>query len=86
MKDQILATVESKPLHVRQILKDKNVVGALESLGILITVFELHAPPRRAKASKGLGPTLCNYRGRRHPNLVTCKKCLAKLDGLERTE
>ncbi len=78
-KEEVTAAVEAAPLGVRQVLKDKNVVGALESLGILVTIFELHAPAPRAKSSKGLGPTLCNYGGRRHPSLVTCKKCLAKL-------
>lgn len=81
-KEQVLSAVETEPLELRQVLKDKSVVGALESLGILLTMFELHAPGRSARSSKGLGPTLCNYNGRRHPSVVTCQKCLAKLNAV----
>lgn len=78
-KENVLAAVASEPSALRQLLRDRKVVAALESLGVLLTIFELHAPSAKAKSAKGLGPTLCNYRGRRHPKLVTCKKCLAKI-------
>jgi hypothetical protein len=82
-KEQLLLAVKANPLGLREMLKHRNVVAAMESLGILINMFELHAAPRRAKGNEGLGATLCNYRGRRHPSLVTCKKCLAKLKAIE---
>ena len=83
MKEQLLEAVGSEPLELRQTLRDKGVAGALEALGIMVTIFELHAPGRSARSSTGLGPTLCNYNGRRHPSLVTCKKCLAKLGAMK---
>lgn len=79
MKEQIISSVTSAPLEVRSVFKDKKVVEALESLGILLTIFQLHAPSPHTKSATGLGPTLCNYNGRRHPAVFTCKKCLAKI-------
>jgi hypothetical protein len=64
------------PTELRQFLREPRIVAALESLGVQLTVYELHAPSGKSKSSSGLGPTLCNDRGRRHPTLVTCKKCL----------
>lgn len=80
-RNQFLEFVASYPLQARQLLRDKKVVRSLESLGVLLSMFELHAPGRTARSTKGLGPTLCGYRGRRHPTLVTCRKCLPRLQG-----
>ncbi len=84
MKEQIISSVATVPLEIRGVFKDKRVVEALESLGIVLTIFELHAPSPRAKSTTGLGPTLCNYNGRRHPTVYTCKKCLAKIPAKEK--
>ena len=80
MKTKILDAVTQHPQSVRDLFRDADVVKALESLGILTTMFELHAPSGASRSRQGLGPTLCNYRGRRHPTLVTCQKCLAKIE------
>jgi len=85
MKEQLISSVASVPIHVRSIFRDRKVVEALESLGILLTIFELHAPSPRTKSATGLGPTLCNYDGRRHPTVFTCKKCLAKISAKANT-
>lgn len=61
---------------LRELLREPSIVAALESLGVKLTVYELHAPSGKSKTSSGLGPTLCNDRARRHPTLVTCKRCL----------
>jgi hypothetical protein len=80
MKTQLLEAVIRHPQSIRELFRKPEVRKALESLGILTTMFELHAPSPSGRSSRGLGPTLCNYRGRRHPRLVTCRKCLAKLE------
>ena len=83
MKTEILEAVARYPETARELFRDAEVLKALESIGILITTFELHAPSSSSSSSAGFGPTLCNHhRGRRHPTLVTCQKCLTKLDGL----
>ena len=75
----LLNAAQSRPEELRQLLKDSQVVAVLASLGVQLTVYELHAPSERSRTSHGLGPTLCNDRARRHPALVTCKNCLKKL-------
>lgn len=70
---------QNQPEELREMLKNPAVASALEALGIQLRVFELHAPSESSRVSHGLGPTLCNDRGRRHPTIVTCKKCLNKL-------
>ena len=72
----LLNPAQTHPEEVRQLLKDPKVVAALGSLGVQLTIYELHAPSEKSTTSYGLGPTLCNDRARRHPTLVTCKKCL----------
>jgi hypothetical protein len=74
----LLNSTQTYPEEVRQLLKDPHVIAALESLGVQLTIYELYAPSEKSKTSHGLGPTLCNDRARRHPTLVTCKKCLKK--------
>jgi len=80
LKSDILNCAATKPDILRQMLRDSKVAAALEALGIQLTIFELHAQSASSRVRHGLGPTLCNYRGRRHPTVVTCKKCLAKLN------
>jgi hypothetical protein len=75
----LINAARNQPEQLRDMLKDPEVASALEALGIQLTVFELHAPSENSRVSHGLGPTLCNDRARRHPTLVTCKKCLKKL-------
>lgn len=77
-KDDILASCTNMPDETRKLLKDKSVAAAMESLGIHLSIFELHAPAPSAKTRTGLGITLCGRNARRHPSLVTCKHCLAK--------
>jgi len=78
IKTDLLDAAQTRPDELRQLLKDPQVVTALESLGVHLTIYELHAPSGKSKTSYGLGPTLCNVRARRHPTLVTCRKCLKK--------
>jgi hypothetical protein len=72
----LLDAATTSPVELRQSLREPRIVAALESLGVQLTVYELHTPSGKSRTSSGLGPTLCNNRGRRHPTLVTCKKCL----------
>jgi hypothetical protein len=72
----LINAATTSPAELRQLLREPSIVAALESLGVHLTVYELHAPSEKSKTSSGLGPTLCNDRARRHPTLVTCKKCL----------
>lgn len=81
MKSEILEAVDRYPETARELFRDAEVVKALESIGVLITTFELHAPSPSSSSSVGFGPTLCKHpRARRHPTLVTCQKCLAKME------
>jgi hypothetical protein len=75
----LINAAQNQPEQLRDLLKNPQVVAALEALGVQLTVFELHAPSKNSRTSYGIGPTLCNDRARRHPTLVTCKKCLKKL-------
>jgi len=75
---ELIDVARNHPEELRALLKDPQVLSALEALGVQLTIFELHAPSKNSRTSHGLGPTLCNDRGRRHPTLVTCKKCLKK--------
>jgi hypothetical protein len=77
-RTDLINAAQRRPEELRELLRDPDVVAALESLGVQLTLYELHAPSEKSKTSHGLGPTLCNDRGRRHPNLVTCKKCIKK--------
>ena len=72
----LLNAAATSPAELRQLLREPSIVAALESLGVQLTVYELHAPSEKRKTNSGLGPTLCKHRARRHPTLVTCKKCL----------
>lgn len=74
----LLNAAQTRPEELRQLLKDPHVVAALESLGVQLTIYELHAPSEKSKTSHGLGATLCNDRARRHSTLVTCKRCLKR--------
>jgi len=74
----LLNLAGNQPEALRRLLRDAQVVSALEALGIQLAVFQLHAPSKSSRTSHGLGPTLCGSRARRHPTLVTCKKCLKK--------
>jgi len=85
MKSEILETVARYPETARELFRDVEVVKALEAIGVLVTTFDLHAPSSSSRSSAGLGPTLCNdQRGRRHPTLVTCEKCLTKMDEIDK--
>ena len=75
----LINAARNQPEELRDMLKDAAVASALEALGIQLIVFELHAPSENSRVSHGLGSTLCNNRARRHPTLVTCKKCLKKI-------
>lgn len=77
-RTDLINAAQSRPEDLRELLKDSDVAACLESLGIQLTIYELHAPSEKSKTSQGLGPTLCGDRGRRHPTLVTCKKCIKK--------
>jgi hypothetical protein len=79
VKAQVLEAVSQQPDFVRALFEDAAVRKALESLGILATMFELHAPAATSRSHQGLGQTLCKRKGRRHPTLVTCKNCLARM-------
>jgi len=72
----LLNAAQNHAEELRHTLRDPQVAAALESLGVQLTIYELHAPSEKSRTSHGLGPTLCNDRARRHPKLVTCKKCL----------
>jgi hypothetical protein len=74
----LLNAAQTRPEELRQLLRDPQVVAVLASLGVQLTVYELHAPSEKSRTNHGLGPTRCNDRARRHPTLVTCKKCLKK--------
>jgi hypothetical protein len=81
----LLNLARSQPEELRQLLKDPQVVSILEELGLQLTIYELHAPSENSRTSHGLGPTICNDRARRHPTLVTCKRCLKKQVACGRT-
>lgn len=75
-----LLSVISEPLELRKLLRERSVVDKLELIGIAVQVYELHAPAVEAKKKTGLGVTLCGRaRGMRH-SLITCKKCLSKVN------
>jgi len=81
MKTAIIEAIAQRPLMVRELFRDPEVLQQLESIGVLVTTYELHARSRGSRICPGLGPTLCQYhRARRHPTLVTCQKCLAKME------
>ena len=79
-KEEIVKSAVTDPAAVRQLLRDPEVQAALEAIGAQLTIYELHAPAPSARTSTGLGQTLCGDRARRHSTLVTCKKCLKKLE------
>ena len=74
----VVKAASATPDALRGVLKDSEVLAALEAVGVQLTIYELHAPSEKSKTSQGLGPTLCGDRARRHPSLVTCKRCLKK--------
>jgi len=73
-KREILEAVSTRPLELRQLLHESEVVAALSSIGILPRVLELHAPSVKSRNQAGLGETLCGIRGTRHKD-VTCARC-----------
>lgn len=75
----ILQVVRSDPLGFRRMLEDVEVQWALNNIGVLTTIVELHAPSLNARTSTGRGSTLCGIKGTRHTQ-VTCKRCLKALD------
>jgi hypothetical protein len=81
LRAQILEAASQQPTAIWDLFKDAEVRKALLSLGVLTTVFELHASGAKGRGSqRNLGRTLCNHIGRRHPTVVTCKRCLSKIE------
>lgn len=78
IKQQLLAEVAGRPSMVRDMFTDPDVLDALNSIGVLPKVLELHAPCSGARTLNGLGRTLCGINGTRH-NIVTCERCKKKL-------
>ena len=78
LKDNLLNAI-SQPKELRDLLTNQNIVQKLESVGIAIQVYELHAPSLTAKKRVGFGNTLCGRQRGMRNNYVTCKRCLAKM-------
>lgn len=77
---KILLGAAEDPKALREALESAEVARKFELAGIDFQIYQLHAPALGAKKTFGLGITLCGRsRGMRN-QLVTCKKCLAKLD------
>jgi len=64
---------------LRTLLREPVIVKKLESIGVSVRVFELHAPAKGAKRREGLGVTLCGRNRAMRNTTVTCKKCIGKL-------
>ena len=79
-REELANSAVKQPAVIRELLKDREVQRALEAIGVQLAIYELHAPAQSARTSAGLGQTLCGDRARRHSSLVTCKKCLKKLE------
>jgi hypothetical protein len=74
LKEQLLAEIAGDPISLRDLLTAPDVSGALNAIGVLPKVLELHAPSERSRKLDGVGETLCGIRGTRHAS-VTCKHC-----------
>lgn len=77
LKNSLLMAI-AEPRELRELLI-ADLLRKLETIGITVHLYELHAPAPGAKKQTGLGVTLCSRpRGMRNP-MLTCKRCLAKL-------
>lgn len=71
------------PQTARKLLKDPAVRKRLQSAGIQIRIFELHAPAINAKRTFGYGVTLCGRSKGMRNSYITCKRCMSKLKDLK---